>query len=97
MDCQNSVVDVAKEIKRLDGTPVRCGADRCDGPAFFLFIAAGTSGGRWAYCDEHARIRARQLETGTAQGGSDGGRRLLTQRALRPARTVVRDLSGMRY
>jgi len=53
-------VNPVKEIKPLDGTAVRCGADRCDKPALFLFIAAGMSGGRWAYCDEHARARAWQ-------------------------------------
>ena len=48
------------EIKPLDGTAVRCEADRCDKPAFFLFAAARVSDGRWAYCEEQAELRARQ-------------------------------------
>jgi hypothetical protein len=60
MACQNRVVEPSKEIKRLDGTAVRCEADRCEEPALFLFIAAGTSHARWAYCEEHARIRAQR-------------------------------------
>jgi hypothetical protein len=43
----------------MDGTAVRCEADRCELPALYLFMAAGASGGRWAYCEEHARDKAR--------------------------------------
>jgi hypothetical protein len=49
---------VIKDIKSIDGSAVRCGAEQCEVPARFLFIAAGTSGGLWAYCDEHAKLRA---------------------------------------
>ena len=58
IDCQNEVVSLVKEIEPLDGTAVRCGADRRQKPALFLFVANGISDGRWAYCDEHARVRA---------------------------------------
>ena len=44
----------------MDGTAVRCEADRCEKPALFLFVAARVSDGRWAYCEEHAQFRARQ-------------------------------------
>ena len=48
-----------KEIRPLDGMAVRCEADRCEDAALFLLVAAGASRGLWAYCEEHARIRAR--------------------------------------
>ena len=50
----------AKEIKPMDGLAVRCGQDRCEQPALFLFVAARFSDGLWAYCEEHAQVRARQ-------------------------------------
>jgi len=53
-------VKLVKEIKLMDGTAVRCEADRCERPALFLFAAPGISGARWAYCEEHAALRARQ-------------------------------------
>jgi hypothetical protein len=39
---------------------VRCGQDRCEQPAIFLFVAARFSDGLWAYCEEHAQLRVRQ-------------------------------------
>jgi hypothetical protein len=57
-NCENRVVEVLKAIRSIDGTAVRCMADRCGEPAFFLFVAVGTASGRWAY--EHADIRARK-------------------------------------
>ncbi len=51
---------LVKEIKPLDGTAVRCVADPCERPALFLFVAAGSRTGRWAYCEEHAIDRAWQ-------------------------------------
>jgi hypothetical protein len=50
----------AKTITPMDGTAVRCEAEGCEKPALFLFAAAGASGARWAYCEEHAALRARQ-------------------------------------
>jgi hypothetical protein len=50
-------VQQSKQIKPLDGTAVRCEADRCEDPALFLFV--GTSTARWAYCEMHAATRAR--------------------------------------
>jgi hypothetical protein len=50
-----------KEIKPMDGTAVRCEAGQCEMPALFLFVGAGPSGGRWAYCDEHATKKAAEL------------------------------------
>jgi hypothetical protein len=44
----------------LDGKAVRCEADRCEEPALFLFV--GAINGRWAYCEEHARTRARNQD-----------------------------------
>ena len=49
-----------REIKPMDGTAVRCEADRCEKPALYLFAAARVSDGRWAYCEEHAELVARQ-------------------------------------
>jgi hypothetical protein len=49
-----------KKITPMDGTAVRCEAECCEKPALFLFAAGGTSGARWAYCEEHAALRARQ-------------------------------------
>ena len=53
---------LVKKIKPLDGTAVLCEADQCEKPALFLFAAATISDGRWAYCEEHARLRALQEE-----------------------------------
>lgn len=53
-------MEPVKEIKLMDGTAVRCEADRCDKPALFLFAAERVSDGRWAFCEEHAEVRARQ-------------------------------------
>ena len=44
----------------MDGTAVRCEADRCEKPALFLFAAARVSDGLWAYCEEHAELRAKE-------------------------------------
>ena len=49
-----------REIKPMDGTAVRCEADRCEKPALFLFAAARVSDGLWAYCEEHAELRAKE-------------------------------------
>ena len=53
-------MEPVREIKPMDGTAVRCQTDRCEKPATFLFIAARASDARWAYCQEHAELRARQ-------------------------------------
>jgi hypothetical protein len=53
-------MEPVKEIKPMDGTAVRCEVDRCDKPARFLFAAEQISDGRWAYCEEHAELRALQ-------------------------------------
>ena len=49
-----------KDIKPIQRVAVRCGQDRCEQPALFLFVAARFSDGLWAYCEEHAQLRARQ-------------------------------------
>ena len=49
-----------KDIKPMQRVAVRCGQDRCEQPALFLFVAARISDGLWAYCEEHAQLRARQ-------------------------------------
>ena len=49
-----------KDIKPMDRVAVRCGQDRCEQPALFLFVAARISDGLWAYCEEHAELRARE-------------------------------------
>ena len=49
-----------KDIKPMQRVTVRCGQDRCEQPALFLFVAARFSDGLWAYCEEHAQLRARQ-------------------------------------
>jgi hypothetical protein len=53
-------MEPVKEIKPMDGTALRCEADQCEKPALFVFVAARVSGGRWAYCEEHAELRARK-------------------------------------
>lgn len=67
-------MEPVKEIKPMDGTAVRCEADRCGKPALFLFAAARVSDGRWAYCEEHAEVRARQerLELPEETGATAG-------------------------
>jgi hypothetical protein len=58
MGCENRVVALVKEVKPMDGTAVRCEMDRCESPALYLFVAGGSISGYWAYCEEHARLRA---------------------------------------
>ena len=76
IDCENRVMEPVKEIKPMDGTAVRCEADRCEKPALFLFVAARGSDGRWAYCEEHAELRARQekLELPMEMAAASGAR-----------------------
>ena len=50
-------VDLARIIKPLKRTAVRCEADGCEATAL-LFVAAGIKGGVWAYRDKHARLRS---------------------------------------
>jgi hypothetical protein len=59
INCENRVMTPIRAVKPMDGTAVRCEADRCEVPALFLFVASGVTGERWAYCEEHARRRAR--------------------------------------
>jgi len=75
-DGENRVMEPAKEIKPIDGTAVRCEADRCEKPALFLFVAARASAGRWAYCEKHAELRARQekLELPMEMAAASGAR-----------------------
>lgn len=47
-----------KQIKSLDKASVLCTWDRCDRPAEYLLIASDPRGACWAYCAEHAQVRA---------------------------------------
>ena len=55
-------MSLTETIKPMSSASVRCEADRCEAPALFLFVAAGMSGGVWAYCEEHTRLRAVQAK-----------------------------------
>ena len=61
-------MEPAKEIKPMDEVAVRCQTDRCERPAHFLFVAARVSDGLWAYCEEHAQLRAGQERLALPKG-----------------------------